>query len=258
MIARMRTAGRVPAALQRIDRPQAIVLAAVLAVAAAVGWIGTPLVLSVAVACQLAIGGLGAVALIGPARPGGGLGRYTTLALAGVAATLVGRLIPGGVALLFVPLLAVLLWSIVWLELRGVLEASERWMLDLGLSAVLFATAAGIGGLFASDVWPPPFLLVALVAFLLGFRLAEARGRFGVNGIGQALLHALAVAQAAAATLLLHLPGLVGQAVVAVIFYAWSGAADALDGGSSARAVVLEFGSLALLGLIVALLMRQP
>lgn len=254
----MRTAGRVPAALQRIDRPQAIVLASALAVVAAVGWIGTPLVLSVAVACQLAVGGLGAVALIGPARPGAGLGRYTTLAMAGVAATLAGRLIPGGVALLFVPLLAVLLWSVLWLELRATLEPSERWMLDLALSAVLFATAAGIGGLFAADTWPPPFLIVALVAALLGFRLAEARSRFGAQAVGQALLHALAVAQAAAATLLLHLPGLVGQAVVAVIFYAWSGAADALDGGSSVRSVAVEFGSLALLGLIVALLMRQP
>ncbi|MGZ6140768.1 MAG: hypothetical protein ACXWLA_08840, partial [Myxococcaceae bacterium] len=186
-----------------------------------------------------------------------GLARYTTLALAGVAATIGGRLIPGNVSLLFVPLVAVLLWLVLWIELRGMLEDAERWMLDLTLSGILFATAAGVAGLFPADTWPPPMGLVVLVGLVLGLRAAEGRGRFGVHGVGQALLHALAVGQAVAATALLNLPGLVGQAVVAIMFYAWGGAADALDNGSSSRSVAVEFGSLAILGLLVALLMRQ-
>jgi hypothetical protein len=66
----------------------------------------------------------------------------------------------------------------------------------------------------------------------------------------------LAVAQVGAAVTLLHLPGLVGPAVVALGFHAWGGAAEALDGGSSARSVVIEFGALALVGVVVALLLR--
>jgi hypothetical protein len=253
----MRTGERLSAALQRIERPQAIALAAVMAVAAAVGWEGSPFLLAVAVAFQLAAGGLGGVAIMGPARPGLGLARYTTLALAGVAATLGGRAIPANIALFCIPLVAILLWVVLWVELRGRLEEGERWMLDLTLSGILFATAAGVGAVFPADAWPPPMSLVVLAGLLLGLRAAEARGRFGVNGVGQGLLHALAVAQAIAATALLHLPGLVGQAVVAIFFYAWGGAADALDDGSSWRSVAVEFGSLAILGLIVALLMRQ-
>jgi len=134
MIARMLSGRRVPAALQRVDRPQAIALSVVLAVTAAVGWLASPFVLAVAVAIQLAAGGLGAVALMGPSRPGLGIGRYTTLALAGVSATLAGRLIPGGVSLLFVPLLAVMLWAVLWLELRAAFETAERTALDLALA----------------------------------------------------------------------------------------------------------------------------
>jgi hypothetical protein len=258
VIARLRARGHVPAALQHVDRPEAIGLACVLALVAAIGWVGTPFVLAVAVAFELAAGGLGGVAIMGPARPALGLARYTTLALAGVAATLGGRLIPGNVQLLFAPLVAVLLWVVLWIEMRGRLEESERWMLDLALSGILFATAAGVNGVFPADTWPPPMGIVVLVGLVLGLRAAEGRGRFGVQGVGQALLHALAVGQALAATALLSLPGLVGQAVVAIVFYAWGGAADALDDGASSRSVAIEFGSLAVLGLLVALLMRQP
>src|SRR5438046_9627882 len=125
MIARMLSGRRVPAALQRIDRPQMILLTAGMAVTAAIGWLGSPFVLAVAVAIELTAGGLGAVALMGPSRPGLGIGRYTTLALAGVSAALAGRLIPGGVSLLFVPLLAVMLWSVLLLELLGSFESTE-------------------------------------------------------------------------------------------------------------------------------------
>jgi hypothetical protein len=48
----------------------------------------------------------------------------------------------------------------------------------------------------------------------------------------------------------------VAPAILALGVHAWAGAAEALDGGSRAWPVVIEFGSLALLGLIVALLLR--
>jgi hypothetical protein len=257
VIARLLSGRRAPAALQRLDRVEGIALALVLSVVAAIGWLASPFVLAVAVALELAIGGLGAVALMGPARPRLGFARYATLALAGVAATLGGRLIPGGVSLLFVPLLAVLLWAVLWLELRGPFETNERTALDLALTAIVFAAAAGIDGIFGHEAWPPPVGLVVLIGTVLALRAAEARGFGGVQAVGQALLHALAIAQIALAVVLLHLPGLVGPAIVALAFYVWGGAADAVEQGSGSRAVALEFGSLALLGLIVALLMHQ-
>jgi hypothetical protein len=54
---------------------------------------------------------------------------------------------------------------------------------------------------------------------------------------------------------LLQLPGVVGAAILALAFHAWSGAAEALDGGASARSVLIEFGALAVLGVVVALLL---
>ena len=57
---------------------------------------------------QLVLGGIIAVYVIGPARPDLGLARYAIPATAGIAATLFGRLIPGGLSLLLVPILVVL------------------------------------------------------------------------------------------------------------------------------------------------------
>ncbi len=258
MIARIRSRRRYATPLGSIDRPWAVVLALVLAAVAAAGWLSSPFGLAVAVGLQLAVGGLGAVALMGPWQMGLGLARYTTLALAGVAATLAGRMIPGGISLLFVPVLAIALWAVLWLETREEQIAIERTALDLALTATVFAAAAGIHALFGAAAWPPPVALIALLAFVLGLRSAEARGRGGVEAVGQALLHSLAVGQVALAVALLVLPGLVGPAIVALAFYVWGGAAEALGGGASGRSVVIEFGSLALLGLLVALLMHRP
>lgn len=257
MIARLRARRRVPSAIGRVERPWVVVLAIALAAVAAAGWLSGPFGLSVAVAGQLVVGGLGAVALMGPVRPGLGLARYTTLAMAGVAATLLGRMLPGGVSLLFVPLLAVVLWSVLWLELRGELVAVERTGLDLVLTAIVFAAAAGLDAVFGRDAWPPPVALLALMSLVLAVRAAEARGIGGVEAVGQGLLHALALGQIALAVNLLALPGLVGPAILALTFYAWGGAAEALGRGAGPRAVAIEFGSLAVLGLLVALLMHQ-
>ena len=46
-------------------------------------------------------------------------------------------------------------------------------------------------------------------------------------------------------------------ALIALAFHAWSGAAEALEEGSSARAVAVEFGALAVLGVVVALLLTR-
>lgn len=256
MIARLRSR-RAPFRIGPVAQAWPIVLAVLLAGAALGGWLTNGLGLAVAIAVELALGGFGAVVALGPARPGLGLARYTTLAMAGVGITLLGRSLPGGVSLLLAPVAAVLLWAVLWMELRGRLSPLERTGLDLALTAIVFATAAGIRSLFGPGTWPPPVALVALVTFVLGLRAAEARGSGGAEAVGQALLEVLAVGQVAVAVSLLNLSGLVGPAIVALAFYTWSGAADALSHGSNARSVAIEFGSLALLGMLVALLMHQ-
>jgi hypothetical protein len=257
MIARLLGDRRAQAVVRRVDRPQAILLAVVMAALAAVGWLSEPFWLAVVVAAQLALGGLGAVYLIGPVRPGLGFARYLTLAMAGLALTLFGRLLPAGVALLLVPAAAILLWIVVFLELRTLHAAGARTALDLLLTVILFSAGAGILALFPEIAWPPPIILVVVLAFILALRAGEARGTSGGSAVGQALLHGLAVAQVAAAVTLLDLPGVVGPALVALAFYAWGGAADALQSGASARAVTMEFGSLALLGILVAIFLHR-
>lgn len=257
MIARLLGDRRAQAVVRRVDRPQAILLAIVMAALAAVGWLAEPFWLAVVVAAQLAIGGLGAVYLIGPVRPGLGFARYLTLAMAGLALTLFGRLLPPGVALLLVPGAAILLWIVVFLELRTLRAAGARTALDLLLTTILFSAGAGIVALFPDVAWPPPISLVVALAFILALRAGEARGAGGGEAVGQAVLHSLAVAQIAAAVTLLNLPGVVGPALVALAFYAWGGAAEALQTGTSGRAVAMEFGSLALLGLLVALFLHR-
>jgi hypothetical protein len=238
---------------RRIDRPEAVLLAVAQAVVATAGWYVEPFWVAAAVAAQLALGGLGGVRLIGPARSRAGFARYAMPATAGVAATLFGRILPGGVALLLVPLVAVLLWAVIYLELRATHAQGGRTTLELLLTATLFAGAAGILAILGPDPWLPPLGLIAALALVLALRSAEARDAVGGQAVGQALLHGLAAAQVGAATLLLQLPGVIGPAIVALAFYAWGGAAEALRGDASGRSVAIEFGALAVLGLVVAL-----
>jgi hypothetical protein len=243
-------------AISRLQHPEAVLVAVVMAGVAAVGWLVGPFWLAVTVAAQLAIGGLAAVWLIGPARAELGFARYATLAMAGVALTLFGKLLVGSIGLLPAPVVALMLWGVIRLEL-GLAEAGQRRVgLDLALVGIVFAAAAGIGAIVPRDAWPPGIILLLLVASVPAMRAAEARGRSGIEAVGQAVLHLVALAQVAAAVGLLRLPGVVGAAVVALAFHAWGGAAEALDEGASVRAVVLEFGALAVLGLVVALLLH--
>ncbi len=241
---------------RRWERPEAIVLAVMLAGLAVYGWSAAPFWVAAVIAGQLAIGGMGAVWVIGPVRARYGFARYATFAVAAVAATLLGKLLTQIAQLAAAPLVALLLFSVLWFELRLPEGRSPRLAVDLTLVGIVFAAAAGIGATFPAASWPPTVVLIVIVAAVPALRAAELRGRFGVDAVGQAVLHLLAVAQLGASLALLHLPGVVGAAVLALGFHAWAGAAEALDNGARGRAVIIEFGSLALLGLLVALLLR--
>jgi len=244
------------AALRRVERPEAVLLAVLLTGLAVYGWFAPPFWLAVVIAAQLALGGLGAVWIIGAVRARFGFARYATLAVAGVSATLLGKLLPPLGQLAAVPVVALLLFSVVWFELRLPFGRSPRLAVDLTLVGIVFAASAGVSATFPTASWPPTVILVVAASAIPALRAAELRGRFGVDAVGQAALHLLAVGQLGISLALLHLPGVVGSAILALGFHAWSGAAEALDGGADARSVAIEFGSLALLGLLVALLLR--
>jgi hypothetical protein len=243
-------------ALSRLEHPEAVVLAISLAVGAAVGWLASPFWLAVAIGLELIVGGLGAVWLIGPAQAGLGLARYATLATAAVGLTLFGRLLMPSAGLLLAPVAAFLLWAIIRVELEVNRTGHAGVVLDLALVAIVFSMAAGVGVLVPHEAWPPGLLLVLLGCAVPVLRAAESRGRGGAQAMGQGILHLVALAQVGAALILLQLPGVVGAAILALAFHAWGGAAEALDGGASARSVAIEFGALAVLGVVVALLLH--
>lgn len=240
----------------RVEHPEAILLAVGLAAAAAPGWLGSVFWLAVAIGLQLAVGGLGTVAVLGPVQPGLGFARYAIPAVSGVAVTLLGRQLADVAGLAMLPAAAFVLWAVLRLELSATRSGRAGFLLDLALVAVVFASAAGIGALLPRTAWPPAILLVVLLTAVPALRSAEARGRSGVEAVGHAVLHLAAVAQVGTALALLNLQGVVAAAILALAFHAWGGAAEALDHGASARAVALEFGALAVLGVIVALLLH--
>ena len=241
---------------RRIEHPEAILLALVLAGLVVYGWFAPPFWLAAAIAAQLAIGGIGSVWVIGPVRSRFGFARYATFPVAAVSLTLLGQMLTPTAQLVGAPVAAVLLFGALWSEVRLPEGRAPRLSIDLMLVGIVFAAAAGIAATFPTASWPPAVLLVVIATAVPALRAAELRGRYGVEAVGQAALHLLAIAQLGASLALLHLPGVVGSAVLALGFHAWAGAAEALDGGARTRAVAIEFGSLALLGLLVALLLR--
>lgn len=245
-------------ALGRIDRPAAALLAIAQATVAAVGWFVEPVWLAVAVAVQLALGGIGAVRVLGPARPELGLARYAMPAAAGIAATLVGRLLPGGITLLLVPVVAVGLWTVTYLELRVERGTGGRTIGDLLLFVILVGAGWGVLELFGPRTWPTPVVVVALFALPLAIRGAEARGALGAEAVGQGLLQVLVVSQVAAATILLEMPVYIMAILPGYAFYVWGNAVEALRGGATGRSVAIESGTLALIGLVAGLLLHQP
>jgi hypothetical protein len=173
-----------------------------------------------------------------------------------VALTLFGRLLIPSAGLLVAPIAAFVLWSVLRIELEVSRTRRAGVLLDLVLVVMVFGTAAGVGAMVPREAWPPGLILIALGSIIPTLRAAEARGRSGVEAVGQAVLHLIALIQIGAALALLQLPGVVGAAILALAFHAWSGAAEALDGGASARSVMIEFGALAVLGVVVALLLH--
>lgn len=239
----------------RVERPEGVLLALVLAGVAAAGWYGETFWLAVAIGGQLALGGLGAVWIIGPATARLGFARYATLAAAGVALTVFGRLTVGTVGIGMIPIAAVVLWAVLWLELQVNRTGRGGLGLELTLIGIVFAASAGFLSLAGRPAWGLGVGLALVVAAVPALRSAESRSRFGAEAVGQALLHLLALAQVATAVVLLGVPPVVGAALLALTFHAWSGAAEALEEGSSSRSVAVEFGALAILGLVVALLL---
>lgn len=246
---------RLVGVMRRVERPEAVLLALALAVLATLGWYATPFWLAVVVGLQLVVGGIGTVLLLGPVRPQYGFARYATPAVAAVALTLAGRLLGGVAQIAAAPVAALLLLGVAWAEMRLPKRRAPRLVLELMLVGICFAAAAGIGAVFPRTSWPPTVILLVAALAVPTLRSAELRGRFGLQAVGQALLHLLAIAQLGVALALLALPGVVGSAILALGFHAWAGAADALDAGASGRSVVIEFGTLAILGLAVALLL---
>lgn len=257
MITRLMGGRRRLAVLRQIDRPAVVGLAIAQAVVAAAGWFASPVWLAGAVAAQLALGGIGAVRIFGPARADLGLARYAMPAAAGITATLFGRLIPGGLSLLLVPVVAVLLWSVTYLELRIERGTGGRTIGDLLLTTMVLAGTAGVLTLFGPLTWPTPLILVAALTVPLALRSAEARGTVGAEGVGQALLHLLVTTQVGAAAVLLVLTPITIAALVALAFYTWGGAVDALRGEASGWSVAREFGALTVLGLAIGLLLAR-
>lgn len=245
-------------ALRRIDRPAAAILGVAQAVVAAIGWFVEPVWLAVAVAAQLVLGGIGAVRVLGPARAELGLARYAMPAAAGIAVTLVGRLVPGGISLLLIPVVAVLLWTVTYLELRVERGTGGRTIGDLLLVAILMAATWGLLELFGPRAWPTPLILVALFALPLAMRAAEARGGLGAEAVGQALLGVLVVGQIAAAAVLLAMPTYAMAVLTGYAFYVWSKATEALRGDASGRGAAMEFGTLAMIGIVAGLLLHRP
>ncbi|TMB56299.1 MAG: hypothetical protein E6J47_05345 [Chloroflexi bacterium] len=143
---------------RRVERPEALVLAAALSGLAAYGWLAPPFWVAVTIAIQLALGGFGTVWLIGAAQPRLGYARYATPAVAAVSLTLAGRLVGGPLQLVVLPLAIVLIFGVVWAELQVAAGRTPRLTVDLSLVGIVFAAAAGVAGLFPKLSWPPALM----------------------------------------------------------------------------------------------------
>jgi hypothetical protein len=91
----------------------------------------------------------------------------------------------------------------------------------------------------------------ALIALLLGYRLAVLRYGTAADAARSALTYAIVVAVAAGATRAIDVPRLLGPAVLTLVFYLW----DALHGTAPARRreprFLWELALLAVLGAVV-------
>jgi hypothetical protein len=235
-----------------IRRAGPVLLPLLMAALVAAGWSVDLVALAGVIALELALAGLGTAALLGAARPNSGYARYAIFAVSAVSVTLAGRLLPPGIGPLAAPLAWAFLFWVLYIERHAMAMPGYRLSLDVTLVLTVFSATAGMGSLLPPELWLLGLTLLGILVAVPCLRAAEARGTLGVPAVGQAALHLLVVLQVATAMLLLELPLPVGPALVALTFHSWSGAADALESGVSSRAVVLEYGSLAAIGIIVA------
>jgi hypothetical protein len=233
-----------------VRRAGPVVLPLLLAALAAAGWGVDPVALAVILALELAVAGLGMAAI--------GYARYALLAIATVSVTLAGRLLPAGIGPLAAPAAWAFLWWVIRIERRGPDAPTARLQLDLILVLTVFAGSLGLAELIPAELWLVELILLGAGAAIACLRAAEARGALGVAAVAHGALHLLVVLQVAAALTLLNVPQPVGPALIALTFHSWSGAADALESGVPVRAVALEYGSLAAVGVLVAVVLGQP
>lgn len=169
----------------------------------------------------------------------------------GAAASL--QLVPAGLALL--PALvafAFVLDRVLALEMRlldraaGANDTDRARLLVAGV-VTAFVAFTGIAGLVPGGLPEPGisgadsgltegWLVVlavddALIALLLGYRVAAARYGSARDAIRSALTYAIVIAVAAGAIRAMDVPRLVGPAVLALVFYLW----DALHASAPAR-----------------------
>ena len=123
------------------------------------------------------------------------------------------------------------------LELRIEKGTGGRTIGDL-LTSIVFSSSAGLA-LFGLQTWPTPLLLVVIMAAPVALRAAEAR-TFGVEAVGQSLLHVLVIAEIGAGAVLLNLSLTVMAALIALAFCSWAGA---VDGSAEAHPAGLQTSS---------------
>lgn len=184
------------------------------------------------------------------------------------------HLVPFGLGL--VPVLfafAIVLDRILALELRLLGQAtgateSDRSRVRLAAVVTAFVAFTGIatlvpgglaapggtaaGGAAVTEGWLVVMAINdALVALLLGYRLALFRYGTAMDAARSALTSAIVVAVTAGAVRAVDLPGLVGPALLTLVFYLW----DALHGSAPARRreprFLWEILLLAALGIVV-------
>jgi hypothetical protein len=169
----------------------------------------------------------------------------------GTAAAL--QLVPAGLGLLPALLVfAIALDQVLGLEIRllgqatGITEADRARLLGAGV-VTAFIAFTGIAGLVPGGLPEPGmtgadsgltegWLVVlaiddALIALLLGYRVAAARYGSARDAVRSALTYAIVIAVAAGAVRAMDVPRLVGPAVLTLVFYLW----DALHASAPAR-----------------------
>jgi hypothetical protein len=148
--------------------------------------------------------------------------------------------------------------AVILVAFTRLVEPADAFLISGLLPVVMLLAGIGVLG---SDRNRRPFenLLVAavltvdvaLVALLLGYRLAVLRYGSAADAARSAVTYAIVVAVAAGATRAIGLPLVAGPVILTLVFYLW----DALHGTAPARRrqprFLVELGVLVLVGAVV-------